>query len=504
MFKKNQNFIFAFDIYGISAKINTFNGYNKTKIGLIFSFIFIALSILYAFYTLFVFFKYSTPSVIYFKENEHDTERTIDMKDPFLFGLYDSNYNPLKEIDFIFSAAYAKYFKDTEEFYPVNIERCEYGKNIDTKYEDKIRDIEGLYCISNETNYPLYSTSDDEFSEIVIDIIIGEESNYTQEDLSFAVINSNNVINHMKNKPLSDIYFTVNFVDISRTKFYIINYYFQYIKYETDKGFFFKKMHTYNGKTFSDIDIKKATYNEIIDVDLVSRVTFGINNINFDYYSRSYARFQGVIIEIYWIVDIILLIGRIISSYFIDKEASIDIVKYLLVKNVIDKSISEEVSININNNNQQKESIFKEKINNNNENNYLDNKIRQSYNKSKNSDNINEIGETIYNLNTNSIFPSLEKQSNADDKIINVLNSLNYYHIIKSYFCFKDDKSKLINCCNALISDEISIEKILRRINDMEDQINFISNSLNLSIRKNDKFDEINELIDKIDKNNNQ
>ena len=82
---------------------------------------------------------------------------------------------------------------------------------------------------------------------------------------------------------------------------------------------------------------------------------------------------------------------------------------------------------------------------------------------------------------------------------------MNYYHIIKSYLCFNDDKTKLINCCDDLIKEELAIERILRRMNDMEDQINFISNSLNASnTRKNDKFDEINELIDKIDKSNNQ
>ena len=82
---------------------------------------------------------------------------------------------------------------------------------------------------------------------------------------------------------------------------------------------------------------------------------------------------------------------------------------------------------------------------------------------------------------------------------------MNYYHIIKSYFCFKDDKTKLINCVDDLICEELSIEKLLRRINIMEEQINNILNSQNPSnIRKIDKFDEINELIDKIDKNNNQ
>ena len=142
---------------------------------------------------------------------------------------------------------------------------------------------------------------------------------------------------------------------------------------------------------------------------------------------------------------------------------------------------------------------------NNNKINYLDNKIKQSDNKSKNLDNNNEIAETIDNINTKSINYSLDKNSNVDDKRINVLNSLNYYHIIKSYLCFKDDKTKLINCCDDLIKEELAIERILRRMNDMEDQINFISNSLNASNTcKNDKFDEINELIDKIDKSNNQ
>ena len=518
MFKKNQNFIFSFDIYGISAKLNTFNGNTKTKSGLIISFVFIALSILYSLYTMVLYFKYSTPAVIYFKENSHDTNRTVDMSEPFLFGLYDSDYYYIDESNIEFEAYYARYTEANLELHPVNIERCEYGKNIDTKYKEEFEIVDNLYCLSDGANYTLHYASDFDFSQMLIYIKI--KSNFTMLN----IINSNSVVNHMKTKPLSDIYFTSNMVEISGPKTYQINYNLQYIKYETDRGLIIERIKTYNGRVFSDMNVREQN-DELPANLLLAEINIGINNIDFDYYSRSYQRFQLVIVEIYWYVDIILLIGRIISSYFIDKEASIDIVKYLLVKNVIDKSISEEVSINISNNNQQKESIIKEKINinnnnqqnetifkekvninNNNKNNYLDNKIKKSDNKSKNIDNNNnEISETIYNLNTNFNISSLEKKSNDDDKIINVLNSLNYYHIIKSYFCFNDDRSKLINCCNSLISDELSIEKILRRINDMEDQINFILNTLNSSnIHKNTKFDEINELIDKIGKNNNQ
>ena len=185
-------------------------------------------------------------------------------------------------------------------------------------------------------------------------------------------------------------------------------------------------------------------------------ISIGINNKDFDYYSRSYERIQLVIVEIYWIVDMILSIGGIIASYFTDKETSIEIVKYLFAKNINEKSLSEEISIN-NNNNQQKEStfkvlinnisqqnetIFKEKINinnnqqneailkekininnkqqngtilkekiniNNNNINYLDNKIKQSDNKSKYLDNNNEIDEITDNKNTNYNIYSIEK-----------------------------------------------------------------------------------------------
>jgi hypothetical protein len=525
MFKKNKNFIFAFDIYRISAEINTFNGDNKTKGGLVVSFIFIALSILYILYVLINYFEYSSPSVIYFKENEQDTNRTIDMKDPFLFGIFDnSDLTLLNESDFIFESLYIKYDPDDIQVYPLNIEKCQYNKNIDIKYKDKLSNyiVEDLYCFADDlTNYPLYYSSKDEYSEILISIKINENITNTTEDFLLGIINSNNVVNHMKTNPFSDIYYTSVYSDFSRTKYSIINYYFQYIKYESDRGIIIERIHTYNGKVFSSMDITRRRYGEDMDPNEIASIFIGINNINFDYYSRSYQRFQLQLVEIYWYVDIILLIGRIISKIFIEKEASIDIVKYLITKNIIEKPASKELSVSSHNNNQQKESIFKENINiknnsqqkepifnekiniKNDKSNYLDNKIKQPDNKSKNLDNNDEINETNLNFNIAFNDSSSGSKLNVDDKRINVLNSLNYYHILKSRFCFNDDKTKLINYCNALVTEEISIERVLRRMNDMEEKINCIINQLNgNNDLRIDKFDEINELIDKIDKNN--
>ena len=48
------------------------------------------------------------------------------------------------------------------------------------------------------------------------------------------------------------------------------------------------------------------------------------------------------------------------------------------------------------------------------------------------------------------------------------MKSINYFHIIKSYFCFKDNKTKLIYICQSTIIEDMSIEKILERIYNLE------------------------------------
>ena len=33
------------------------------------------------------------------------------------------------------------------------------------------------------------------------------------------------------------------------------------------------------------------------------------------------------------------------------------------------------------------------------------------------------------------------------------INHVNYFHILKSYFCFKDKKTKMINLCNDILKN---------------------------------------------------
>ena len=61
---------------------------------------------------------------------------------------------------------------------------------------------------------------------------------------------------------------------------------------------------------------------------------------------------------------------------------------------------------------------------------------------------------------------------NEDKNIIKVMKILNITNIIKSFFCVKDRKLKLINLCNDIVNKDICIERILKRLYTLENQYN--------------------------------
>ena len=61
---------------------------------------------------------------------------------------------------------------------------------------------------------------------------------------------------------------------------------------------------------------------------------------------------------------------------------------------------------------------------------------------------------------------------NEDKNMIKVMKNLNLINIIKSFFCFKDKKLKLINMCNDIVSKDICVERILKRIYNLENEYN--------------------------------
>ena len=87
---------------------------------------------------------------------------------------------------------------------------------------------------------------------------------------------------------------------------------------------------------------------------------------------------------------------------------------------------------------------------------------------------INNKLENSERIFKNKLNVSKNDISDKNDKIKEIrLNSnhiekVNYFHILKSYFCFKDKKTEMINLCNEIILGDMCIERILERFYNLE------------------------------------
>ena len=48
------------------------------------------------------------------------------------------------------------------------------------------------------------------------------------------------------------------------------------------------------------------------------------------------------------------------------------------------------------------------------------------------------------------------------------IDKVNYFHILKSYFCFKDKKTEMIDLCNNIIREDMCIERVLEKFYNLE------------------------------------
>ena len=91
------------------------------------------------------------------------------------------------------------------------------------------------------------------------------------------------------------------------------------------------------------------------------------------------------------------------------------------------------------------------------------------------------------------------KNNLIEEKNINhkFMKEINYFHIIKSYFCFKDNKSKLIQLCHNLVKEDMSVERILQRLYNLERiYFSFLKEEKGkIKLIKIKRFKEINKCI---------
>ena len=89
-----------------------------------------------------------------------------------------------------------------------------------------------------------------------------------------------------------------------------------------------------------------------------------------------------------------------------------------------------------------------------------------------------------------------------NNTIISVMKDLNFINILKSFFCFKDKKMKLINLCNDIVQKDICVERILKRLYSLENNYNLIiekNNDNTDKINIKDDFSKIKKIVTKID-----
>ena len=467
---KYDSFLYTFDLLGLVPQLRIFNNSSyKSFFSTIVSIIILFISILFSIYSIVIYARFENPVVTYSRDNDKFTERRILLKDTLLmFKLIDpGNLQRINSSNAYYESVYLEIdYKGNISSTPLTIELCELGKNIDLKYMDLINDIEiagyhlnEFYCISSQFgNKSLYYIPNVGFSYLYLYPIFIKNSNYNPEKIQNLIISESDIIDHSNKKiPINQSYIYQFTTAFSSNKYTRINYYMQYIKYESDIGLFFQNSKILNAKSFSSIDFYQI--DEKFDFEKnektkIGEIIFQINKANFDDYKRSYQKIQSLITEVTTITNLLFSIGKFITSILLNKKMNKDILKTILNESY------NEISFNILKNNNVKELLKNEKSEKNIDLNRASSKPENIANT---EDNLKEI--KISNLKDNQLNKTMIKTK--------LIENLNYCHIIKSFLCCKDKKAKLINLCNNLIEEDFCIEKILNRIYYLE-KISFL------------------------------
>ena len=494
MFDKAINFIYNFDIIGPTPKLYIFNKERYQSIfSLILSILIIILSLIFIIYTIINYIENDRPNVVYSKSNDDNEKRNINLNDILIMiQIVDVDaITKLNESIVQLQSLYtAIYDNASVEHSALNVKPCIPGENMNIKYQDYLREkfngltqeqiqgdknINDFYCINSDNhNISLFYYPNIGYSYIDLNIILQNQSLYTPEDISLMMVYQNNIINHdNKESPISTG-ISYQFLQVfSSIEYYLTNFNFQYLKYETDDGIFFNSLKYLKGMSFLDLYYYKDNQ---VDYDLkknfikynssqVGTIRFNLNKSNYDFYRRTYKKIQALLAEIMSVISLLFEIGRQILSFLNEKKMSVDIIR----------------------------ALFK-----------IDNKKRK-YKHQNFDDRIQIVPEKI-----NNSFKSLEKNSISIEgaKIMNeesqykndiILKKIYIYNIIKSFIC-NGPKDKIISLSHQIIIKDMCVETILEKFYNLGRIYKSIIDieKYNLGLIKEPRFREINSLINDI------
>ena len=159
MIEKIKSLLYMVDLIGISPQLLILkNKRYKSILSSSASFLIIILSLIFAIFSINEYLKFDSPSIIYVKNNDEETERSIFLNEtPLMFQMVDLYIDNVGDSVASFNADYLTIYDNGTILRSwLTIENCELGNNIDSKYIDFFekkfkfgRKIEDFYCFSS-------------------------------------------------------------------------------------------------------------------------------------------------------------------------------------------------------------------------------------------------------------------------------------------------------------------------------------------------------------------
>ena len=460
---KFKRIFWKFDFIGPTPEIRILNNSRyKSIFSSLLSIIIILFSIIFISYSLEE-FVHLDPKVDYYKNNDYSTNRTFAISDSLLMFKYSfecSSNSSSNDTNLYISKEEPNRLLSNN----LGTETCELGKNIDLKYKDVIKSfqdnenetIDKYQCINYQNQNFLLSShpSIPRISEKHLQISLSSQC----EDffLVFALVTENDLLEHTKRDDPVVPYYKKDYFLLTSDREYL-TYNYQYIKYETDDGFIFS-----NTKIIDGIGVSGTNLYEKYDLyEYIFSLDFRLNHDNYDYYKREYDKFQSVLADIMSLINLLITISKVVTEFLLYKKMNKDIMRYIITSNDFGKNKFRK----------NKDIIILE--------NSVNKKVKDDISKKEIFSKCNKDEITENKMDSKIVFNDMKKNNdyeieNMNNKIIKVMKNLDLKSIIKSFFCKKDKKSKLINLCGDIVSKDISIERILKRIYALESEYDLI------------------------------
>ena len=171
------------------------------------------------------------------------------------------------------------------------------------------------------------------------------------------------------------------------------------------------------------------------------------------------------------LINLLITISKVISDFLLYKKMHKDIVRSIITQHEGKKIIHKEN--NMLSKGKRLNQIYSSKDKENKkEKNDKNTKVKKKF----------EVKEIFMsaeskrtfvtsNINNSDAVPEVEI---TDIKIENIMKNLSVLNVIKSFFCKRNKKLKLINLCDKVVNKELCIEQILKRLYTIENFCNSI------------------------------